>query len=161
MAKITIKDDRKKFDSIIKEVELANNSFVSVGFQDDVMTHAQNKQGRKKKAGLSIAQIAAQNEYGTEHIPARSFMRTSFDENFTKINKLISLEYNKIVKGESTTKKSLGLIGLYMNKLIVNKIRSIYYPPNAPSTIKEKKSSKPLIDFGQMVASVTSKVHLR
>jgi hypothetical protein len=44
---------------------------------------------------------------------------------------------------------------------VQKKIRQITIPPNSPRTIAEKKSSKPLIDFGQMVQSVTFKVNLK
>ena len=153
-----IRDDRTRFDEILREIELLQNSYVIVGFQEGSVTHAQSKNGRDKKAGLSMPQIAAQNEFGTDKIPARPFMSTAFDENRAKIDKAINSEYGKILEGASTVKRSLGLIGLLMEKLIVEKIRQIQTPPNAPLTIKLKGSSKPLIDFGQMVSSVTSKV---
>ncbi|MGH2612652.1 MAG: hypothetical protein ACRDFB_06330, partial [Rhabdochlamydiaceae bacterium] len=76
-------------------------------------------------------------------------------------NKAIQGEYNKILDGKSTTERSLGLIGQLMTKLIVQKIRAIVSPPNSPRTIAIKKSSKPLIDFGQMVQSVRYKVVLK
>jgi hypothetical protein len=85
-------------------------------------------------------------------------MRTSFDENIKKINDIISGEYDKIIDGESTVKRSLNLIGLFGVSIVQQKIRSIRTPPNSPTTIAIKKSSKPLIDFGQMVQSVSYKV---
>lgn len=145
-------------EAVVAEIEKLNNSYVKVGFQQGEVTKSQTKGQRSKKAGLSMPQIAAQNEFGTEHIPARPFMRTSFDENREKINRAISGEYDKIVAGQGTVKKSLNLIGLLMTQLIQKKIREIHYPPNAPSTIARKGSSKPLIDFGQMIQSVRHEV---
>ena len=154
-------EDRRRYDSIIDQRDLLEDSYVIVGFQEGSVTHAQVKGGRAKKAGLSIAQIAAQNEFGTDRIPARPFMSTSFDENRSKISRAIQGEYAKIIAGDSTVKKSLNLIGLYMTDLIQTKIRAIHYPPNSPRTIAAKKSSKPLIDFGQMIQSVRHKVVIR
>lgn len=148
-------------EAVVAEIEKLNNSYVTVGFQQGTVTRSQTKGQRSKKAGLSMPQIAAQNEFGTDIIPARPFMRTAVDSNREKINKAISGQYDKIVLGESTVKKSLNLLGLYMTGLIQKQIRATHYPPNAPSTIARKKSSHPLIDFGQMIQSVRHEVYIK
>ncbi|PWU04925.1 MAG: hypothetical protein C5B43_03995 [Verrucomicrobia bacterium] len=152
------KDNRKDLDKQLKKIESLENSYVLVGFQEGSVTKSQVKNGRRKKAGKSMAQIAAENEFGTKTIPQRSFMRTSFDENIQNIQNAISNEYTKVLDGTSTIKKSLNLIGLFGVDLIQQKIRQIRQPPNSPRTIAIKKSSKPLIDFGQMIQSVRHKV---
>jgi len=151
-------DYRKEYDKKFAQIEQLANSYVIVGFQEGTVTKSQVKGNRRKQAGKSMPQIAAENEFGTSVIPARPFMRTSFDENQERINKVIRTEYDKIIDGDSTIRKSLNLIGLYMTDLIQTKIRAIRYPPNSPATIAAKKSSKPLIDFGQMIQSVRHKV---
>ena len=105
-----------------------------------------------------MPEIAAANEFGTETIPARPFMSTSFDENRQRIYNLTQREYGRILDGKTNVAKSLGIIGLFMVGLIQKKIRAIQFPPNSPRTIAIKKSSKPLIDFGQMIQSVREKV---
>ena len=152
------KENRTKFDDTIALVGALADSYVLVGFQEGSVTHSQVKNGRTKKPGKNMAQIAAENEFGTSRIPARSFMRTSFDENKQKLNNAILNEYDKIIDGKSTIERSLGLLGQALSKMIKKKIREIQTPPNSPRTIREKKSSKPLIDFGQMVQAVTYKV---
>lgn len=159
--RVVVKDKDLGFAEIQRQVALLDGSHVKIGFQEGTVTKMQVKGQRKKTAGLSMAQIAAENEFGTNIIPARPFMSTSFDENKALINKAIQGEYNKILGGESTTERSLGLMGQLLTKLIVQKIRAIVYPPNSPITIAIKKSSKPLIDFGQMVQSVRYKVVLK
>lgn len=161
MKRAVVKDIDLGFDEIQKQVALLDGSYVLVGFQEGTKTTLQTKGQRQKKSGLSMAEIAAANEFGTKTIPARPFMSTSFDENRAKINKAIQGEYSKILDGKSTTERSLGLIGLLGVKFIVQKIRAITSPPNSPRTIAIKKSSKPLIDFGQMVQSVRHKVVLK
>lgn len=157
MAK-SFSDYRKEYDKKVDQIEQFANSYVLVGFQEGSVTKSQVKGNRRKEAGKSMPQIAAENEFGTKNIPARSFMRTSFDENRDRISRIIATEYDKIIDGQSTVRKSLNLIGLYGVDLIQTKIRSIYTPPNSPRTIAIKKSSKPLIDFGQMIQSVRHKV---
>lgn len=154
-------DDRKKFNEYLKQIELLKTSFVEIGFQEGEKTHAQVKGKRKKEANLSIPQIAADNEFGTRFIPSRPFMSTSFDENKSRINNLILKEYDKIVDGSSTVKKSLELIGVFGVGIVQKKIRAVTTPPNSPRTIAEKGSSKPLIDFGQMIQSVSYKVTIK
>jgi len=157
----SFKDFRKKFDQRINEIEKFSESYVKIGFQEGSVTKSQVKGKRRKEGGKSMPQIAAENEFGTRTTPARPFMRTSFDENREKINRIIASEYDKIIEGNSTVKKSLNLIGLFGVDLIQQKIRSIHYPPNSPRTIAIKKSFKPLIDFGQMVQSVRHKVVIK
>jgi hypothetical protein len=161
MRRAVVKDVDLGFAEIQKQIASLDGSYVLVGFQEGTKTKGQVKGQRQKKAGLSMAAIAATNEFGTNRIPARPFMSTSFDENRAKINKAIQGEYAKILDGKSTASKSLGLIGLLGTRLIVQKIRAIISPPNSPITIAIKGSSKPLIDFGQMVQSVRHKVVIK
>jgi hypothetical protein len=159
--KSSVSDKDLGFGEIQEQLKLIDRSVVKVGFQQNTVTHNQTKRNRTKVAGLSMPQIAADNEYGTRKIPARPFMSTSYDENSREINQIISIEYNKILAGKRTVEKSLGLIGQYMKGKIQQKIRQIRFPPNSPVTISIKKSSKPLIDFGQMIQSVRSVIVLR
>jgi hypothetical protein len=149
------------FSAVVAEIEKAKNSYVIVGFPAGTQTHSQTKGNRTKKGGMSMVDIATANEFGTKHIPARSFMRTSFDENRDQIYRIIDKEYDKILAGQRTVKFSLTALGVYMEGLIRKKIRAIHFPPNAPRTIAMKKRSKPLIDFGQMIAAVTHKVFIQ
>jgi hypothetical protein len=88
-------------------------------------------------------------------------MRTSFDENLSKINKLINLQYQAVQDGKKNADQALTAVGVVMVGLIQQKIRSIVSPPNSPRTIAIKGSSKPLIDFGQMIQSVREKVVIK
>ena len=160
-APITFTDNKIFQKKLEEQLALLNNSYVLVGFQENSQTHDQTKNNRTKKGGQSMPQIAADNEFGTKNIPARPFMRPAFDENRSSINKVIDKQYKKIQDGQTTVQTALGLIGLYMIDLIQQKILSIHTPPNSPRTIAAKKSSKPLIDFGQMFASVTSKTVIK
>ena len=81
--------------------------------------------------GVDMAQIAMWNELGTSTAPSRPFLRKSVDEN-----------------------ADLKQIGVFGVGLVQEKIESGSYEPNAPSTIRKKKSDKPLIDTGRMRQSV-------
>jgi len=140
-----IKDIDLGWRRIKKELKLINKSYTQIGIQKDAGT---------EKDGQSIAAIAAYNEFGTDRIPERSFMRSTFDEQHSKIKGIINKQYSLILKGHKTVKGSLGLIGEYMEGRIKKKITDLKTPPNAPITIARKGSSNPLIDTGRMRASV-------
>jgi hypothetical protein len=160
MAPKSFEDNRKAYDAKLKEIEQLSTSYVTFGFQQEALTKSQVKGNRTKRAGLSQAQIAAQNEFGTRTIPARPFMRTSFDENINRIQNAVNVEYDNVLSGMSTIRKSLDRLGIFGVGLIQQKIRAIHFPPNSPRTIAIKGSSKPLIDFGQMIQSVRHKVYI-
>jgi len=105
--------------------------------------------------GKSIAEYGAYNEFGTSSIPDRSFMRTSFDENNSRISRDIEREYNKLKLGSTDVYTALSLIGLRHSDDIKRTItyRNIL-PALAPSTVKRKGSSKTLIDSGALRKSI-------
>lgn len=161
MARAAVVDKDLGFNAIIDEMlELANSS-VLVGIQEKARTVSQSKNGRSQTPGNYIADYAAKNEFGTAQIPERSFIRTAFDENIALIEKGVSIEYGKIIDQKISVRQGLGIIGQLMIGLIQRKIYQITFPPNSAATIAMKGSSKPLIDFGQMVNNVTYAIRSR
>jgi HK97 gp10 family phage protein len=152
---VVVTDIDLGYDAILEEIEELQRSTLLVGIQEQAKTQSQTKNGRTQKAGLSVAEYAAKNEFGTREIPQRSFMRTAFDENIALIEKAVAIQYGKVIDGDISLQAGLGIVGQVIVGLIQRKIRAIVFPPNSPATIAKKGSSKPLIDFGQMVKSVT------
>lgn len=141
-----VKDIDLGWKRIKKELMLIDNSYTKVGIQSDAGTEAD---------GQNISAVGAYNEYGTKDIPARPFMRSTFDEQKAKLKSIQEKEYAKILAGKQSVKKALGFIGEFMTGEIKKKITTLRIPPNAPATIKAKKSTNPLIDTGRMRASIT------
>lgn len=121
----------------VRELERARVSEVVVGILDG-----------------EIAEYGAYNEYGTGDIPSRPFMRASFDENIGRINADIAQQYDLVATGKKTTYDALRRIGENHQDRVKRKIGSNMQPANAPSTIRQKKSSRTLIDTGAMLNSV-------
>lgn len=119
------------------------NLEVQVGFQD----------GSTNEEGTSLAEIAAYNELGTSTIPARPFMKQSF-ENHEKELQSACDEVNKVLSEGGTTEMALEELGVFSKGLIQEEIVSGNFAPNSPATIAAKGSSTPLIDTGQMRQSV-------
>ena len=114
-----------------------------------------SQQGKAaEQDGTDICDIAAWNEFGTVHIPARPFMREGIDNNVDSIERLLKREGQKLVNGETNSESLLKIIGLKMKDVIQESITEGAWEPNAPSTVAKKKSSKPLIDTGRMRQSV-------
>ena len=117
--------------------------------------------GKETEDGQSIAMIGRRNNYGTVKIPARPWLSTV---NFRYKNKI----YNDIKKALNTIKSRDNLregevrrvLEKYISLSLINYMRDNIlngdWKANRPTTIKIKKSSKPLIDEGNMLASVNS-----
>lgn len=130
---------------IIAELQKAKTVEVAVGILESAGANAE---------GVTIAEYAACNEYGTERIPSRPFMRTSFDENINAISADLDRGYDDVKSGKATVYSALNKVGEKHQDRIKNKILSNIPPENAPATIEKKKSSRTLIDTGAMKDSV-------
>lgn len=142
------------FKAILDEIEKAGRQQILIGIQEGSKTHMQSRNGRVQQAGMNIAQYAAANEFGTDTIPERSFMRSTFDERIDDIENLVVTQLGLVVDQSIPVVTAYKRIGLGVQAMVQEKIREIRSPPNSPITIARKGSSKPLIDFGQMIASV-------
>lgn len=133
--------DGKKLDKMLKEL---NGKCVKIGFQKGEAT---------EEDGTDVCDIAAWNELGTVNMPSRPFLRMSVDENADKINNFVQSQKQALLSGASA-EQVLKEIGIFQKDLIQEKITEGSFAPNAPSTIRQKGSDKPLIDTGRMRQSV-------
>lgn len=108
--------------------------------------------------GLTIAQYGAVNEFGGGHVPERSFIRRTHDENRSKYADFLDKAYDKILRGKAKVIPSLTALGERVASDIRRTITAVRTPPNAPATISKKRSSNPLIDTGAMRNWVRSRV---
>lgn len=104
--------------------------------------------------GTFVAQVARYNEFGTINIPMRPFFRNAINKNIKKWYATLQNAINQ----NATPSKALSIVGEVARADIIQSITDFKAPPNAQSTIKQKKSTNPLIDTGLMRRSVTYKV---
>ena len=104
--------------------------------------------------GTPVAMVAFWNEYGTRTSPVRAFFRTTVSEN----KKNWALSVQNLMKIHNDPKQVMGLIGKRMQEQIVQSINTWSDPPNAPYTIAKKGSSKPLIETGVLMGSISFEV---
>lgn len=153
-------DGGKKLDEALKKISAAvgKQASVDVGFQN----------GATELDGTLVAAVAAFNEYGGNNRPPRPFFRQAIEKNAHKwpINLGTALKRTNF-----NAAASLGLVGLEIKSEIEQSIIELVSPPLAESTIARKSRgkvikvrgaqgpSKPLIDTGTMLKSVTVKVN--
>jgi hypothetical protein len=138
------------WNKILKRVQAhaASGAHVVVG-----IPKGNNKTYQGTQVG--IAEVAAWNHWGTSQIPARPFISGPVKANEMRIRALQARLMKGFVEGKISEKVALTLLGTEVLNLILTAINSGFPPPNAPSTIKNKKSSQPLIDTGQLKGALT------
>lgn len=119
----------------------------------------------KVKVGLpageapgDVVEYAHYNEFGTERIPERPFIRTTMREQGGKYMRGLKSEAKQILRGQTSMSGTLNRLGMVAAGDIQDTIGSNVPPPNAPSTIAQKGSSGTLIETGRMRQSMTWKV---
>ena len=151
---VETKDNDKKFRTLLKELKKIDaQPFVKTGFlKDEAHPDGESQNG----GGLLV--IASSQEFGTEHIPERPFMRITADSIRGQVGKMIDDGYTRIINGSETVEKLLGKIGVFAVGKIQETITNLSDPPNDPKTIERKGSSNPLIDTGFMRSSVRHEI---
>lgn len=139
--RISLTGEGRRFEQMLREL---SGLEVRIGFQ---------KGEAAEEDGTDICDIAMWNELGTEHIPARPFLRKSMDENMDRINSFLQERKEDILRGASA-RQILNDIGNFQHDLIQEKITEGSFTPNAAATVRRKGSSHPLIDTSRMRQSV-------
>lgn len=125
--------------------------------------------GSRTGDDLTNAEIAMVHEYGSPAagIPERSFLRASIDLNREKYRAYMHRTVGKLLDKWVLSRKSgpvdltlaferLGLMAAADVKRLMR--LSGYFVPLKPETMRRKGSSKPLIDTGQLINSITYEI---
>lgn len=113
---------------------------------------------REYPGGATVLQVAEWNEFGTDTIPARSFIRAWFDENESALRQDLTRLMQSVIRGERSPDQVLELLGLRCVGQIQQRMADGIEPPNAPSTVARKGSSTPLINLEILRSSVSYRV---
>ncbi len=132
----------KRLEKLTKEM---GSKSIEVGFNESSGTY---------KDGPTVAQVAAWNEYGTEHSPSRPFMRQTMVDYRDKISEYAGEALKTAAAEHGDIATVMNKVGAYTKGRMQKEIRDGDWVPNAPSTIANKGSSKPLIDSGRMRQSI-------
>lgn len=152
---------------IQKQLRKMNKSYTAVGFfghggkpsNDMAARAAVNELGAKirvtqKMRWFFLFKFGKMLKKSVINIPKRPFMKQTYENNKKNINRKCDEEYKNIVKGKTTVKQALSKLGEWYTGHVKVTIRRGNFKANAPLTIQQKRSSKPLMDIGEMWNSV-------
>ena len=141
----------------IKEIDNLHHLFTKVGFPENAEPGTGSRTMVVQERNMSeVIRIAAIHEFGAPkaNIPERSFVRSSFDENFQGLQDFKKEQARLVIAGKQTAMVGIMKIGEWLTNKIKIKINSNVPPPLKQMTIDRKGSSKSLIDTAQMLNSV-------
>lgn len=133
-----------KFKQLIEQIKASGEKAVYVGFPAEFNEQVEGSDN------FNLASLAAVLEFGNESIPSRPFLRQTLAENQEKYTAL----FVKLFESGVSIDQIYEQIALIAQGDVQQNIVNGKWTANAPSTIKRKKSSKPLIDTGKLRQSV-------
>ena len=146
-----VQDDARGWSKLAKELATLDRAHVVVGIMGP---QAEAQHGN---SGVTVAEVASYHEFG-RGVPERSFLRDTIDMRRQQIDALLLRLTAGVAMGRVSAGQALELIGESTVGMIIERIVDHIPPPNAPSTIKRKGSSTPLIDSAQMKGAISYKV---
>lgn len=127
---------------------------------DKMINNLKEIDGKAVEAGIFGGfeqKKAVWQEYGTNRgIPSRPFLRNALYENESRFASFILPYLQNVLEGGSAD-GVFDALGPFMAMSIQRSIASGGFAALAPSTIKKKGHSKPLLDTGAMYGAVTWK----
>ncbi|KCB24746.1 hypothetical protein [Bordetella hinzii] len=125
-----------------------NGRGVKFGIQADA--------GKDPETGADLLDIAIYNEYGTETVPARPFMRDFAEKNGKALGQAMDRMAAAVQGGQLALDAALDQLGTFAEKYQKAHVQQSkkWAKPNAPATVKKKGSDVPLIDQGLMVGAI-------
>lgn len=145
----------------VRQMKEVKGAHVKIGITARVGAEAKEERGKgdvPQKGEKTVVEVGWFNEFGTKHIPSRSFIRSTHDQNRAKIRSMQKRLARQVAAGKMTVEIALKIMGEWMKAKQIQKIDRLRTPPNAPSTIRRKKSSNPLVDLGQLKQSIQYQV---
>jgi len=145
---VSAKTIDKGFDEFVRLSRAIDGRGVKFGIQDDA--------GADPQSGTDLLDIAIYNEFGTETIPARPFMRDFAEKNNKVLGQAMDRMALAVQDGRLGVENALDQLGTFAEKHQKAHVQQSkqWAKPNAPSTVKKKGSDVPLIDDGVMVNAI-------
>jgi hypothetical protein len=140
--------NKDKWDKLIKVLEGMGQ--VNVGVQANAGTNSE---------GVDLVDIAVTMEFGTEDgtIEPRPFIRGTFEAKRDELATMQIRIAKAVLAGKITADQADQLLGQWGAAAVKSYVKDGASPfvPLKDSTIKAKGSSRPLVDTGQLINSVT------
>lgn len=146
---MTVRSTDAGYTEMIQALSYLGEVTVTVG------VHAEEG-AATSKSGKTVAEIATINEFGLG-VPARPAI-TSWADGKTNAIQILQEEIVKGIKARRKIGQSLDRVAQAWAGEIQGRISARAFKENAPSTIKKKKSSTPLVDSGQYRTAIRGRV---
>jgi hypothetical protein len=149
----SLKVETKKLQSLIKRVNVIDNTEIEVGFWDD-------RYGSEND-NLAVAQVAAYNNFGTSFNPTRPFMDDTFEDIMYQAymaREVKNIYISVLTNGRSTQRLLRGLGERIKGLMQLTILEYAANGGNSQKTIEKKGRDSPLIDTGKMLESVRFRI---
>lgn len=138
---------------------------IGVHAEDAAEAHAQavfaDDGAFESPSAVTVGDVATWMEFGTRTVPARSFVRSWFDENQSFITETLQKQFAAVAAGKRDAETAAERCALAFEGSVKQRISRGIPPPLAPATIARKGSSKQLIDTGQLRNAVRGKAEVK
>lgn len=134
-----------------------------VGILGSKTARSKSAEGKSQPTNAFIGLVHEKGSY-SQHIPRRSFLEATFEHKGKRLLRIKGSLWQWFIKGDQSVGRlkkiyaSLGQMGEVMVQEAFETGGFGAWPPDAPATIKRKKSSAILIDTGQLRRAITSDV---
>lgn len=145
---MTVIDRDLGYRALIRRLGRLNAVSLTVGI------HADDGGDEHGGGGASVAEVAAFHEFGTATIPSRSFIGGGIDAHERELRELIKRSARRVVSNRRRlpATEAARVIGARAVALIQQRMRAGIDPPLVA------RAGVPLIDTGQLIASIRFKV---
>ncbi len=163
----TVTDNRRGWDRLRNELRQLGMLRTTIGVHDDT--------GKHDGSDVTVAEVAATHEFGSGRIPARSFLRKTFDEKEGYIVGVLDDGVSDVVAERYTPMQVMDRVGMVVRGAVQTTIQAGISPPLSAQTIAARDAKAahggglqsmagqhtPLIDSGQLLSSITHKVEVQ
>lgn len=142
----------KKTTAYLNNLEKAKRFKVKVGLPSEKIG------GKVYGDGTSILQVGIWHEYGTKHIPMRSFIRAPFVTKREEMNAYVAIQFNNVFENGTDAEIALSRVGVKGMNICKGAFRERGFgewKALKPATTKGKGSDAPLVDTGVLRNSIT------
>ena len=134
--------------AVMKEIEsLSTGEFVTIGIHE-------SDNSRPEAGDINNATLGAIQHFGNDNIPARPWLDKGFESVTPEVLQTVRDGVEDGVEWPVIMER-VGLVGAAGVQQYMTDLKT---PPNAPETVKQKGTSNPLIEDGELRASVTYQV---
>lgn len=149
----SFKEVDKGYEDFLESIEDAQAMEVTIGVHSSDNSQSDN-------GNINMATLMSIHEFGTDRIPPRPALREGVRQNKDRIARISKSAIKQALSGRLDMRRAFNLMG----EEAKGGVQSVFgdssvLKGNAPATILQKGSESPLIDTGQLRASIDYQVN--